>query len=73
MHERDRAGLESGGSRSATGPRTTLSAPLAPNAGSARRPYERPEIIDYGSVRELTRGTGSKPLFDMMSGTRRLI
>lgn len=38
-----------------------------------KRPYERPEIIDYGSVQELTRGTGSKPTFDMMSGTRRLI
>lgn len=36
-----------------------------------KRPYERPEIIDYGSVRDLTRGTGSKPPFDMMSGTRR--
>lgn len=40
---------------------------------TAKRPYERPVIIDYGSVRELTRGTGTKPLTDMMSGTRRLI
>lgn len=39
---------------------------------TAKRPYERPEIIDYGSVRELTRGTGSKG-FDMMSGTRRVL
>jgi hypothetical protein len=38
---------------------------------TAKRPYERPEIIDYGSVRELTRGAGSKG-FDMMSGTRRV-
>ena len=37
----------------------------------AKRPYQRPEIIDYGSVRDLTRGTGSKPTFDMASGTRR--
>lgn len=44
-----------------------------PTPRPARRPYERPEIIDYGSVRELTRGTGSKPTFDMMSGTRRLL
>lgn len=39
---------------------------------TAKRPYERPEIVDYGSVRELTRGIGSKPKFDMMSGTRRV-
>ncbi len=37
---------------------------------TAKRPYERPEIIDYGSVCELTRGTGTKGS-DMMSGTRR--
>lgn len=47
--------------------------PAAENVEIAKRPYERPEIIDYGSVRDLTRGTGSKPVFDMMSGTRRLI
>jgi hypothetical protein len=38
----------------------------------AKRPYERPEIVDYGSVRELTRGVGSKGS-DMMSGTRRVV
>ncbi|MBK8252189.1 MAG: lasso RiPP family leader peptide-containing protein [Polyangiaceae bacterium] len=38
-----------------------------------KRPYERPEIIDYGSVRDLTRGAGSKPTFDMMTGTRRKV
>ncbi len=37
---------------------------------TTKRPYERPEIIDYGSVCELTRGTGTKTA-DMMSGTRR--
>lgn len=47
--------------------------PVIENVETAKRPYERPEIIDYGSVRDLTRGTGSKPVFDMMSGTRRLI
>lgn len=36
-----------------------------------KRPYERPEIIDYGSIRDMTRGVGSKAPFDMMSGTRR--
>ncbi len=41
-------------------------------AGNRLRAYERPEVVDYGSVRELTRGTGSKPTFDMMTGTRRL-
>ena len=39
---------------------------------TTKRPYERPEIIDYGSVRDLTRGVGTKPTLDMMSGTRRL-
>ena len=29
-------------------------------------------FIDYGSVRDLTRGAGSKPPFDMMTGTRRI-
>lgn len=47
--------------------------PVIEKAETAKRPYERPEIIDYGSVRDLTRGTGSKPTFDMMSGTRRLL
>lgn len=42
-----------------------------PPAGAARRPYERPAILDYGSVQALTRGAGSMPTFDMMSGTRR--
>lgn len=41
-------------------------------AVTVKRPYERPEIVDYGSVRELTRGMGSKPKTDMMSGTRRI-
>ena len=41
-----------------------------PTPRPARRPYERPEIIDYGSVCELTRGAGTKTA-DMMSGTRR--
>ncbi len=36
----------------------------------AKRPYERPEIIDYGSVCEHTRGSGPKQA-DMLSGTRR--
>lgn len=39
--------------------------------GTAKHPYERPEIIDYGSVRDLTRGVGTKPTLDMSSGTRR--
>lgn len=38
---------------------------------TVKRAYERPEIVDYGSVRELTRGTGSKPQTDMAAGTRR--
>lgn len=45
--------------------------PVTEQDQPAKRPYERPEIIDYGSVRELTRGNGSKPLTDMMSGGRR--
>ncbi|MEZ4300273.1 MAG: lasso RiPP family leader peptide-containing protein [Polyangiaceae bacterium] len=39
---------------------------------TAKRAYVRPEIIDYGSVRDLTRGAGSKPTFDMMTGSRRV-
>ena len=46
--------------------------PVASEPEIPRRPYERPEIVDYGTVRELTRGAGSKPIFDMMAGTRRL-
>lgn len=46
--------------------------PVIDQDQTARLPYERPEIIDYGSVRELTRGIGSKTKFDMMSGTRRV-
>ena len=45
--------------------------PVTEQAQTAKRPYERPEIIDYGSVRDLTRGNGSRPTFDMMSGSRR--
>jgi hypothetical protein len=37
-----------------------------------KRPYVRPEIVDYGSVRDLTRGTGTAVTFDMHSGTRRI-
>lgn len=37
---------------------------------TAKRTYERPEIVDYGNVCELTRGAGTKAL-DMFSGTRR--
>lgn len=44
--------------------------PVIEQPETAKRPYERPEVIDYGSVRNLTRGTGTKA-FDMMSGTRR--
>jgi len=46
--------------------------PVIEQPETAKRPYERPEIIDYGSVRNLTRGGGTKLLFDMMSGQRRL-
>ena len=48
-------------------------APVIEKVETDKRPYERPEIIDYGSVQQLTRGAGSKPTFDMMSGTRRVI
>lgn len=37
-----------------------------------KRPYVRPEIIDYGSVRDLTRGAGTKSFTDMHSGQRRV-
>jgi hypothetical protein len=47
--------------------------PVTEQVETAKRPYERPEIIDYGSVQQLTRGAGSKPTFDMMSGTRRVV
>lgn len=36
---------------------------------SSRKPYEPPKIIDYGTVVELTRGTGSKA-FDSHGGRR---
>jgi hypothetical protein len=45
--------------------------PIPSEPETTKRPYERPEIIDYGSIREMTRGVGSKAPFDMMSGTRR--
>lgn len=37
---------------------------------TVKLPYERPEIVDYGNVCDLTRGQGTKAL-DMFSGTRR--
>lgn len=45
--------------------------PVASEPEIPRLPYERPEIVDYGTIREMTRGTGSKSPFDMMAGTRR--
>lgn len=47
--------------------------PVIEKVETEKRPYERPEIVDYGCVQQLTRGTGSKPTFDMMSGTRRVL
>ena len=37
---------------------------------TAKRTYERPEIVDYGNVCDLTRGSGTKAS-DMFSGSRR--
>jgi hypothetical protein len=45
--------------------------PVSAEPEPTKRPYERPEIIDYGTIRDMTRGAGSKQPFDMMSGTRR--
>lgn len=46
-------------------------APITEEVEEPKRPYERPEIVDYGTIRDMTRGAGSKTPFDMMSGTRR--
>jgi hypothetical protein len=40
-----------------------------PASRPERKIYERPEIIDYGTVVELTRGTGSNA-FDSHGGRR---
>jgi hypothetical protein len=46
--------------------------PVHDQPQAEKRPYARPEIVDYGSVRELTRGAGTAVTIDMHSGTRRL-
>lgn len=30
-----------------------------------RRVYVKPEVMDFGNVREITRGSGSSPRFDL--------
>jgi hypothetical protein len=43
--------------------------PSTGDAPVARRPYVKPEIVELGDVRELTRGAGSGP-FDGKGGKR---
>lgn len=35
-----------------------------------RRPYTAPAIVEFGSVKEFTRGTGSSPTLDSNRTTR---
>ena len=40
-------------------------------ANAERKAYMRPEVTDFGNVRELTRGSGSRPTLDGNNVTRR--
>jgi hypothetical protein len=35
------------------------------HATAKRRVYVKPEVMDFGNVREITRGSGSSPKFDL--------
>lgn len=37
-----------------------------------KRAYSKPELVEYGNVRELTRGASTKSL-DFMSTTRQIV
>jgi hypothetical protein len=57
-------------SREDSTPRTELTAtPSAPAARGAKRAYRRPAVVDYGNVRDITRGSSTKS-FDYHSTTK---
>ncbi len=43
--------------------------PVTPDQAAPKRTYRTPAMVEYGNVRELTKGTGSKGLDK--NGTRR--